>query len=467
MKVNQFPYFFQLLQQLPDGIVACDSEGKLSYFNETLRQWHGIPEASIPSEEWASHYSLYHEDGKTLMAPEEIPLRRAFQGHEVKKSPMAIAIPGAELRYCEASGGPLLDDNGKKVGAFVVMHDVTNLVRSRDLLKQAIETSIAGFDIVSEEGKIIYANQAYLKMWGYASLDEILEASPVGHCADPETPIKIITALKQKGECTIEFKALRKDKSTFDVLMSARLDHDQLGREIYPSFSMDLTEIKKAIKSRDAFLSIASHELLTPLTSLKLQTQLLLRKLKDPSPELTHYLNDSLRFVGRLNRLVEDMLDISRITSGKFTIHRKPVDILEILKRKHQEFIVRYPKETIELLIEAVPGTLMFDSMRFEQVLDNLLSNAARYASGTLITLQLRAEGDNYLLSVIDKGPGIPLESQKLIFERFERLPGMEITGLGLGLNIVQEIVHLHEWEITLISAPGKGAEFRLTLPHA
>lgn len=467
MTPPNFPYFFELLQQLPDGVVACDREGKLCFFNETLRKWHGLEEAAVLSDEWASRYSIYHDDGKTLMLPHEIPLHRAFSGQQIKKVPMVIAAPGEELRYCEASGGPLFDESGNKVGAFVVMNDVTSLIRSRELLKQAIETSIAGFDIVSEEGKFIYANEAYLRMWGYDSIDEILGTSPADHCADPETPMKIITALKEKGECMIEFKAVRKDKSTFDVLMSARLDHDQSGKEIYPTFSMDLTEIKKAIEARDAFLSIASHELRTPLTSLKLQTQMLQRRLKDPPTEISVYLENSLRFIGRLNRLVDDMLDISRINTGKLVLQKQSTDICEIILSKTKEFRDRYPAENIALESQNKPVIVMLDPMRFEQVLENLLSNAARYASGSLITIEFRSTHEAHLLSVKDTGRGIPSEFQDLIFERFERLAGEDITGLGLGLSIVKEIVLLHGWKIDLLSEPGKGSEFRITIPRA
>lgn len=456
MDTSPFPFISQVLEQLPDGVVACDAQGKLSYFNQTLRAWHGLPESALAADQWATRYSLYHEDAKTQLTPEEIPLKRAFNGETLKNVPMVIAIPGEEPRYCEASGGPLLSPDGKKVGAFVIMHDVTTLVRSRDLLQKAIETSIAGFDIVNDKGEFIYANRAYLDMWGYETVEEVLGQSPVTHCADPETPIKIITALKETGACTIEFKALRKDKSTFDVLMSARLDHDHDGREIYPTFCMDLTEIKKAINARDSFLSIASHELLTPLTSLKLQTQIFQRKFGSSDPELGKYLDNSLRFIGRLNRLVEDMLDISRITTGKFTIKRAETDIAEILRRKFQEFQARYPKENISLKLDRESFNVNADSMRFEQVVENLISNAARYAPGSEISICLSGNQ----LSVKDEGPGIPVASQKKIFERFERLNEGDITGLGLGLSIVQEIVTLHGWTISLHSLPGKGAEF-------
>ncbi len=460
MNSSPFLYISQLLQQLPDGVVACDADGKLSYFNETLRNWHGLPETPIPQEKWSDYYNLFHEDGKTHLKLEEIPLIRAFNGEIIRNVPMVIAVPGKELRYCEASGGPLYDDSGKKVGASVIMHDVTSLVRSRDLLRHSIETSIAGFDIVNHEGKFIYANRSYLKMWGYNSLEEVIRTSPVDHCLDPAIPVKIISTLKEKGEVVIEFKALRKDKTTFDVLMSARLDHDQDGNEIYPTFSMDLTEIKKAIAARDEFLSIASHELLTPLTSLKLQTQFLERHHLNKTPEIKRYLGNTLRFIDRLNRLVEDMLDISRITSGKFTIILSDVDIVEVLTRKLNEFTARFPNENISLKIETHPHLMKADILRLEQVIENLLSNAEKYAKGTEVTVTLKRENDDLVLSVKDQGRGIPLEAQKRIFQRFERIMNKDVTGLGLGLSIVQEIVILHGWKISLNSEPGKGAEF-------
>lgn len=459
------PLHTRILESLPDGVVACDGEGKLNFFNQVLRDWHGLPPENIPVEHWSRHYSLLRDDGVTPFTQEEIPLRRAFKGETLVRVPMVIAVPGRELRHCEASGGPFRDEAGKITGAFVVMHDVTSLVRSRNLLQQSIESSIAGFDIVSHEGKFIYANRAYLSMWGYESLAEILGDSPADHCADPDVPRRIITALKTTGECVIEFLAKRKDGSTFDVLMSSRLDFDELGNEIYPTFSMDLTEIKRAIRSRDEFLSMASHELLTPLTSLKLQTQALQRKHKDLSPELIRYMENSLRFIGRLNRLIDDMLDISRIVGGKFQLQIAEVDFGVLLPRKLQEFQTRFPEEDISLKTEVLPKVLA-DGMRLEQVIENLVSNAVRYAPKSPIQIELRQDEKEFVLSVTDEGPGIPAEEQERIFERFERVGERIVGGLGLGLSIVKEIVQLHGWKIDVRSSPGEGATFSVRIPN-
>lgn len=114
------------------------------------------------------------------------------------------------------------------------------------LKSNALENSLNGFDIVSSEGKFVYANKAYLKMWGYDDISEILGTSPIGHCNDPGVPAEIISNLKEKGEYAIEFTALRKDGSTFEVLMYAQLFEDIQGNEIYMGSSIDITDRKKA-----------------------------------------------------------------------------------------------------------------------------------------------------------------------------------------------------------------------------
>jgi len=117
------------------------------------------------------------------------------------------------------------------------------------VLEKAMENALYAFDIVSAEGRFIHVNKAYVKLWGYDSADEILGTSPVSHCVDPKVPLRLIEALKNDGSCVLEFEARRKDGSTFDVLMYARLDHDEHGNEIYPTTSIDITE-KNLIQAR-------------------------------------------------------------------------------------------------------------------------------------------------------------------------------------------------------------------------
>lgn len=344
-------------------------------------------------------------------------------------------------------------------------------MNSEDLEKikaQSLDQSLIAFDIVNAEGKFIYANDAYLRLWGYDSLDEILGTSPASHCADPETPALIIGRLKSEGTCNIEFKAKRKDGSLFDVHMWAILSHDQDGNEIFPTTSIDISEQKAAIKIRDEFLSMASHELKTPITSLKLQTQMQMRRLEKSDghdPSLDKYFNLQLKQINRIDHLINDMLDLARINTGRFTIRREKFNLIELIEDvvinfqdRHPEFEVRNKTKLHALEVE-------WDESRIQQVLENLFSNAGRYG-GSPVVVEVAQKAREVLITVTDHGVGIKEEDIERIFNRFERADATEkISGLGLGLNISQEIIQGHGGKIVVQSRPGQ-TSFTIRLPQ-
>ncbi|MBA2403514.1 MAG: PAS domain S-box protein [Bdellovibrionales bacterium] len=498
---EQKEFLTALLENLSDGVVACDAKGTLTIFNKKLREWHGLPPTDISPEKWSQYYDLYHEDGITPMKTSEIPLIRAFHGEEVKDSVMVIAIKNKAPKTFLASGQAIFDSHKIKMGAVVVMHDVTEqrqshaeisrlnqnlerIVEERtidlQLKSDALDNSLNGFDIINSKGQFIFANKAYLKMWGYETLEEVLGTSPALHCADPDTPLKIITALKKYGECNIEFLAKRKDGSTFDVQMWARLAHDINGEEIYPTTSIDITnlkkherELKEAIRYRDEFLSIASHELKTPLTSLKLMAQLRVRNLSRPDSEkfqvekLRSQFQSDITQLDRLNRLVDDMLDITRINTGKLTLQKERFNLCQltqtiltreqdVLEGKVNDIKIDYSK--------AVVG--VWDKFRIEQVVSNLLSNAIKYGQGKPIHIHISQDEKMAILIIKDQGSGISVEDQERVFDRFERVDSKaEISGLGLGLYIVKQIVEMHQGHITVESQLGLGSSFIVRLP--
>lgn len=332
----------------------------------------------------------------------------------------------------------------------------------------SLDRSLIAFDIVSAEGKFIYANDAYLKLWGYDSLEEIFGTSPAAHCADPNTPAKIIGMLKDQGSCNIEFKARRKDGSTFDVHMWAIRSEDQNGNEIYPTTSIDVSEQKKAIKTRDEFLSVASHELKTPITALKLQTQMEMRrlgKLGNVDPVQEKYFRHQLRQITRIDHLINDMLDLARINTGRFTIRRDTFDLIALMNEVIGNFQDRFQNFEVKKNFEDPPLEVYMDESRIQQVLENLFSNAGRYGASP-ITASITATADDVLIKVRDAGPGIRPEDIERIFQRFERANVTErISGMGLGLNISQEIINEHGGEISVRSHPGD-TEFEIKLPR-
>jgi signal transduction histidine kinase len=228
-----------------------------------------------------------------------------------------------------------------------------------------------------------------------------------------------------------------------------------------------------AARVRDEFISIASHELKTPLTSLKLQTQLNERRIAKGDvaafePVRTRQLIDSTsRQVDRLTRLVEDMLDISRINLGKLHLRCENFDLAAIVadtvERIHPQADAAGCKITVQA---AEPITGYWDRFRVEQIVTNLLSNAIRYCPGLPIAVSVIRRGSAADVVVRDEGPGIAAENQERIFERFERAANAEgISGMGLGLYICRQIAEAHGGSIRVESVLERGSSFILSLP--
>jgi PAS domain S-box-containing protein len=233
-------------------------------------------------------------------------------------------------------------------------------------------------------------------------------------------------------------------------------------------------QLDEAVRARDEFISVASHELKTPITSMQMQVQLLDRSFKrdqaaavEPA-RLGKSIEVSKRQLERLNRLVEDMLDISRISTGKLTMEKRRLDLSELIADVVDRFQEICKTSGCELRSDLEPGIAgFFDQFRLEQVVLNLLNNAIKYGNGKPVDISLRKAGPSLAeLRVRDYGMGIPKEAQSRIFERFERaVSGTGISGLGLGLHIVRTILEAHSARIQVESEPGSGAEFKVQLP--
>lgn len=236
-----------------------------------------------------------------------------------------------------------------------------------------------------------------------------------------------------------------------------------------------LREQLLSLKQRDEFLHIASHELKTPLTSLKIQVQIRKRLLEKNDPAaLSHESVKGLvtmadKQILRLTRLVEDMLDITRIQNGKLTLKTEVLDLSELLREVTENFSEEYRRAGSHLNVDVAEKLLIDgDRYRLEQVIANLLSNALKYGNQRPVSVKAFRNGGEVRFSVADEGIGIASESIERVFDRFERaVSPTSIGGLGLGLYISRQIVELHHGSISLRSAVGKGSEFTVTFPSA
>ncbi|MFP2925382.1 ATP-binding protein [Pyxidicoccus sp. 3LG] len=226
-------------------------------------------------------------------------------------------------------------------------------------------------------------------------------------------------------------------------------------------------ELLEALKLRDDFLSIAGHELKTPLAVLQLQVHSL-QGLAEARGDavLKEKLARARRQTERLTVLTDELLDVARLSAGRLTLQREACDlsalVLDVVDRS-AEAVARAECRLELLLAEDVKG--QWDRTRLEQVVTNLLSNALKYGAGRPVEVRVSGERGRARLTVRDSGIGIPLKDQARIFDRFERaVPAGNYGGLGLGLWISRQVVEAHGGIIRVESEPGKGATFIVEL---
>lgn len=231
-------------------------------------------------------------------------------------------------------------------------------------------------------------------------------------------------------------------------------------------------QAQEAVRTRDEFMSIASHEIKTPLTSLSLQLQLMLRHVNN-APEfaerekIQRLAEACVRQSRRLAVLSEELMDLTRIRLGKLELKKERCDLTGLVNEIVSQLGNDAANSGSRMSLHA-DGPVMgeADVTRFGQVITNLVSNAIKYGEGGPIEVYAGARNSNFYLSVKDYGQGIPFEEQGRVFERFERnVADDRISGLGLGLYISKQIVNSHGGRIELKSEPGKGSTFSVVLP--
>lgn len=307
----------------------------------------------------------------------------------------------------------------------------------------------------------------------------------------PDTPTLLITG---HGERDLAIRALRVgaydfiqkpiDRDYFVSSLQRAIQTRQMRRQIAEqqealeqyTHQLEQTvaertrELVEANAAKDIFISMVSHELKTPLTTLKGITQMLARRLErgdQVEPQNLRLLDHSVR---RMERLVNDLLNTSMIETGMFSMNRQPDDLAAML----QELLSDHGVGLIANLQREIPPTellCLIDRERISQVVLNLLSNARKYSPPDApVLVKLERQGEEALISVTDHGVGIPPEKLAHIFERFYRVPEVDVqtgssSGVGLGLYIAQKIIERHDGRLAVTSTPGQGSTFTIHLP--
>jgi signal transduction histidine kinase len=254
-----------------------------------------------------------------------------------------------------------------------------------------------------------------------------------------------------------------------EALEAARREQEVLLREL----NATQAELQRSLRMRDEFMSLVAHELRTPLNTLFLETQMRSLQLKRGNlpafnPEqMNNMIKRDERQIKAMIRLIDDMLDVSRMKSGTLSIRPGRVELMALLERVVNDLSLQAAAAGANVVLaQHQPVEGYWDEFRIEQVVVNLLTNAMRYGGGGTVEVSVHDEDGNVRIAVRDHGKGIAPDYIDRIFEPYERgARNGEPKGLGLGLYISRQLAKSHGGELTVESTPGEGATFSLTLP--
>jgi len=398
----------------------------------------------------------------------------------IPEIPVELVTPTGKVNYIiNFAYDPLFDLDGNVESILTTVINITDQVnarhelqRARDILKQAIDSADMGtwsLDIptgelvISGKGKTIHG----IHLDAQISLQVIFDVVAPDHLDRVKGLITNAISIKNSFEVEYIINTPDGGKQRW-VKTTGRAYYDDNDNPLSISGTMiDITESKAYDQQKDDFISIASHELKTPVTSLKAALQLLDRMKDNPSPVMfAKLIEQSNRSMGKISNLIEDLLNLSRMNEGQLKLNKTKFTLAGMLSfccnhvrmaGKHD--IILTGDKTLEVVA---------DEHRVDQVIVNMVNNVVKYAPNSKdIILNIEKIGESAKISVTDTGPGIPAEKLAHLFERYYRTDasGYQNSGLGLGLFISAEIIRKHGGEIGVESEVGKGSTFWFTLP--
>jgi signal transduction histidine kinase len=293
--------------------------------------------------------------------------------------------------------------------------------------------------------------------------------------------VRELDTAKDEGRFEEESFRVRKDGSRFwanvvitpmrgssnELVGFVKVTRDLTERRKMEEERLRLAHAEEAIRLRDEFLSIASHELRTPLTALQLQLDVVRERASRLDATVARKVERAKKMGDRLARLIDTLLDVSRIATGSLNLNVERSDLGETMREvveRHHESAASAGSE-LSLIVDG-PVWGHWDRLRIEQIATNLVSNALKYGAGQPIELRVAQDAETAVFTVSDRGPGIPDGDRARIFERFERAASTRhYGGMGLGLYIARQITEAHGGTIAAENRPGGGACFSVRLP--
>jgi PAS domain S-box-containing protein len=470
------PLFRALIENTSDIIVLCNAEGRITYANSSIERLFGYAPDEICI---LNQCELVHPEDRSSLREQFATLLE--QPGESVTIQYRVRHKNGSWCWVEGTWKNLLTDPAIQA-LLINIHDIADRKQTEEALRlreeehyrlgAIVESSNDAIVGKTLQGIITSWNQAAERLFGYTPQEAIGQhitlIIPTQLYSEEE---EIISKLRQ-GIHIKHFETVRrrKDGTHVEVSLSISPIKDSSGKIIGASkIARDITEQKELERRKDEFISMASHELKTPVTSIKGFTQLLLRRFQQrDDKEALHFLSRMDAQLNKLVKLINDLLDISRMQTGQLEYRLAPFE-LDVLAQDVIENM-RGMTQTHSLILENSEQVCVFgDRDRIGQVLINLLTNAIKYSPhADKVLVQVGANGKNAVVRVQDFGIGIAPAYQKKIFERFYQVSEPEVKtypGLGIGLYISKQIVERHNGRIEVQSRKGEGTTFSVILP--
>jgi len=474
----------KIFENVQDVFYQADQEGNIIDISPSIERYSEFTRKELIGKPIEEVY-WNPEDRKGL-------LKAIGEKGEVVDYEVLLKSKDNRLIYTSVNAHILFDPTGKPIGVEGSLRDVTEqkkakeeLRKSEERFKDLYDNAPVGYHEYDTEGRITRVNRTDLEMLGYTREEMI--GKPVWEFNVEKEVARGQILEKLAGSRPpgrgLERTYKRKDGTTVPVLIEDRLILDENGRITGIRCTIqDITQRKQAEETlarqnkelevlndtKDRFLGIAAHDLRNPLTTVKVSTQILKKRTRNPTR--LAILNNIDKATQKMLALINNLLDVSKIKSGKLEIRPEEVDVRKFLKECCSENELIGRQKGIDLIL-SVPhdiGQARFDKERMHQAVDNLLSNAFKYSNpNTTVTLSAKRENGGLEIRVEDHGVGIKDEDLPLLFGEFSKASAQPTGGEpshGLGLAIVKRVVELQGGKIEAKSNPVGGAIFTITL---
>jgi PAS domain S-box-containing protein len=488
-----------VLEAVEDAIVACDPSGRFTLVNRAAREFFRLPATGLPDGSWPHLGACRRVDGQPMQL-QELPLYRALHGERVNQGHLVIELPDAPPRAVTASGQALHDENGHMLGAVVSLHDVSAsreaalLRESRERLRESeqrvrIATEAAGLGVWVwdlTDDRVVWENERLHEIFGLpAGSPPISAAEFISVFVDPEDAPHIREVmhevLPREGRMRVEGRIRRADDGSVRwIEITGMLERNAAGEPARVLGTIaDVTDRKRAEEElretdrrKTEFLATLAHELRNPLAPISNGLHLLRLAGDDRTREKARGMME--RQLRHLVHLVDDLLDIARITSNKVELRRERLDLSGVLAGAVETSapLISAAGHTLDVRLPDHQLLVFGDATRLAQIVSNLLNNAAKYTPhGGRIELSAREENGEAVVCVTDSGMGIPPEELPRVFEMFTQV-GRNVHraqgGLGIGLALVKRLVELHGGSVQAHSGgAARGSTFSVRLPLA